>query len=173
MVEPTRPREKLYTIAWITWDFPWIPNHHGWVRQPAAEALYSLSWVDTHTLLFRNTPCRTILSLQMSLLLALWTSHTYQSKHPLKLSFLVGKMLLPSPPLLSRFTRAAEKACLGWPLSVTPVAHLSAILWSPSHHCATVSLHSCWPCSLILSLLSAFATIKPLFARLLLTALML
>lgn len=85
---------------------------------------------------FRDTLCRTILLRQMSLLLDLWTSHIYQCKHPLKLSFLMGKMLLPSPPLLSSFTGAAEKACLGWWLITHLSLSLQWLICQPScDHC--------------------------------------
>lgn len=96
-----------------------------------------LPWVDTHTgCSFRDTLCRTILLRQMSLLLDLWTSHIYQCKHPLKLSFLMGKMLLPSPPLLSSFTGAAEKACLGWWLITHLSLSLQWLICQPScDHC--------------------------------------
>lgn len=71
----------------------------------------------------------------------------------------MSKLLLSSSLLLSRLTAAAEKAHPGsWlnhpPLYIAALSHLSSILWSPSLHCVTVSLHSHLLCSLTLSLLS-------------------
>lgn len=97
------------------------------------------------------------LSLQTGLLLALQTSILYE--HPLKLAFLMGVELPSSLPPQPRLTAAADKACPGWwldhlPLPITPLAHLSSILWSPAGHCSTMSLHTHLPRSLTMSLLS-------------------
>lgn len=148
-------------IECVTQAFPLIQKLQDWFNQFTTAPPFTSHCVDTHGCSLREILKGHFfsLSLQMSFLLALQTSSLYQHEHPLKPAFLMGVKLPSSPPPQPRLTAAADKACPGWwldhsPLSITPLAHLSSILWLPSGHCTTVSLHTRLPCSLILSLLS-------------------